>query len=298
MRWAGALALLLLAAACGPVPQPFRHDYTEEDNGLVRLRSGQGVAVAPAEGAVDDATGLALARIMAERLQKAEIPAVVALPPVAATPAESPPPPALGFALRASVMVAPGPRGTKVTVAWFLADAEGAPVAEAIASAAVPAWPADAPADLEALVAGPAQAMTEHLDENPGAEVAPPEPPSVAILPVVGLEPEGNAALAAALKNALIRTGLTVSDGNAPFVVLGTATVGQARREKDWSEERRPLRVVWTVSARDGRELGTLVQENAVPVAMLRQPWTRLVSIIADAAAQSVGNVVLGTAGR
>jgi hypothetical protein len=55
---------------------------------------------------------------------------------------------------------------------------------------------------------------------------------------------------------------------------------------------RQPVRIVWEVSAPDGRPLGRAVQENAVAAGALDGTWGPMASLVAGAAVAGIADVI------
>ena len=120
--------------------------------------------------------------------------------------------------------------------------------------------------------------------------VAPTDLPQPAVLfkLVRGAPGDGDTALTRAIREAIQARGvrLTEDAGEAGFAVAGTVTVGAP------SGARQSVRIVWSVSRIDGRDVGRVTQDNMVPAYSLDGPWGRVAAVIAAAAAADIANTL------
>jgi len=119
-------------------------------------------------------------------------------------------------------------------------------------------------------------------------DVSSPAGPTVFLARVGGAPGDGDAALARATRAALAVGGLDVAARreDARYIVAGSVTVADARAG------RQPVRIVWEVSAPDGRPLGRAVQENAVAAGILDGAWGSMASLVASAAVAGIADVI------
>ncbi len=137
--------------------------------------------------------------------------------------------------------------------------------------------------------------------QGPSAVPAPPAPPDVrtsapparggpaVFLARVGGAPgDGDAALAQATRAAMAVGGLEMAPRreDARYIVAGSVTVAAALGG------RQPVRIVWEVSAPDGRPLGRAVQENSVAAGALDGTWGPMASLVAGAAVAGITDVI------
>lgn len=118
-----------------------------------------------------------------------------------------------------------------------------------------------------------------------------PDPPPVAwskpsflIKAVEGAPGDGNLALMRAMKAALRKRDLTVTEDprQAGFVIQGKVQVGPA------INGRQQAKIVWAVNTAGGEEVGKAVQENAVTAGSLDGSWGRLAEIVSAAAVAGI----------
>lgn len=122
-------------------------------------------------------------------------------------------------------------------------------------------------------------------NKGPGPLVAPPPAvgwgrPAFLIKKVKGAPGDGNEALTKAIKEALRKNDLTVTEDprQAGFVIEGSVEVSAP------VNGRQQARIVWEVKTMDGDEVGKAVQENAVKAGSLDGAWGRVAEIVSSAA--------------
>ncbi|MDA0305800.1 MAG: hypothetical protein O3B76_05870 [Proteobacteria bacterium] len=108
--------------------------------------------------------------------------------------------------------------------------------------------------------------------------------PSFLIKVVQGAPGDGNAALTKAMKVALRKRDITVTEDprQAGYVIKGqvevSAPVGGRQQAK----------IVWAVNTMGGDEVGKAVQENAVKAGSLNGTWGRVADIVSNAAVSGI----------
>ncbi|WP_203074399.1 hypothetical protein [Falsiroseomonas ponticola] len=278
-----ALAPLALAA-CGDLPQPFRGRPGQVARQL-RRPPGYRVAIPPsAQTMLTDADSAAFARAMADALVAQEVPAVAgdALP------------------LDWQLIVGVERDGALVTPRFALTNGDGVALGMLVGRP-VPAreW-ADGNAQLFGRVAAEAaprladllsriEAQARTGDERAAGSGA----PVMRLLPVRGAPGDGNRSLTAKMKDSLAALGFQVQDQaeGADFAVSGEVTMTPVGRGLQRVE------IVWTVSRRDGQDLGRVAQLNEVPAGTLNGLWGDVAFVVAEEAAGGVRDVVFNAGG-
>lgn len=104
--------------------------------------------------------------------------------------------------------------------------------------------------------------------------------PSFLIKTVQGAPGDGNRSLTAAIKKALRKRDLTVTEDprQAGFVISGRVSMGSV------VNGRQQAKIVWSVDTIGGQEVGKAVQENAVKAGSLDGSWGRVADIVTNAA--------------
>lgn len=280
MRLAAVLALAVAGlglAACGDIPQPFRHD----DDGVPRLarpKMTRGVTVRPPD---DSAEARALAESLVRALEDQEVPALVHAGP------------AFGHVIDGHLQG----DGKTVTVRWTLKAPDGAEAATATHAVARSLLEPANPLLLKRAAAKPATALAAPLadpDAMPGQPTkaaAPDTRPTVTVAPLRGLPGDGDRSLTEAIKRALGRGGLLVKDAGADYMVEGKVTVAPGLPGED------TVTVAWIVKKGSGAELGRIAQDGGVPRGRLAQPWGSMARDIAEGGAAGVVEVVLADTG-
>jgi hypothetical protein len=249
------LALFFLLAACQPLPHPFADD--RPDPSLLAPRDSAGVVV-------DAPAGMspALAEQLAAALRGREIPA--------STQSRN----KSSFELRLSPGQAPpGSDG----VDWELRAADGHTLGRGSAAGG------DAPS----IAAAAAPEIARLLQDEPPAMAGSSEP-AVALRPVTGAPGDGGRTLTRAMDYALRQAHVALAErpGAESFVLTGTVALSPA------DGGRQQVKVHWALLRADGREIGRIDQENAVPAGSLDGPWGDVAYAVASAAAPGVAALI------
>lgn len=270
MRHLLAYALALLLVGCQPLPHPFEDDRPGPRAPIMTLRDTDTVLVAPVAGLASEARAK-LARAMAEALQADEILAS----------AESGNRSSLNLLGTASA----GDRGVKVD--WRLIDPSGRSIGNATGSAAVSMESlnrGDAAA-IKALAMASATAVARLLQDDAPAAAPVRNFRQVMVLPVTGAPGDGKQSLTAAMTAALMQAKLTVVPGERSgdaLSVVGTVTLDRPQNG------RQRVAITWALLEPDGKQLGVVTQENAVPQGSLDRRWGEVANAVAEAAAPGI----------
>jgi len=272
------LALLLLAAACQPLPHPFAEDPTLPDPKALRPPDSAGILVLPVAGAPSPMAEQ-LADAMAKALRGADVPA--------STTAQN----RGSYRLVANAEEKPlGAGHSVVTIAWRLEDSAGAYVGQhdETAETASAMWRGgDAPfaANLANAAAPAIAALVEGDAPLPLVTVN----PILAVRGVSGAPGDGGATLSRAIGNALQRANVEVAarpDAKARFVLTGRVEVSPPDAGKQ------KVKVSWILAQPDGQQIGTVNQENAVPAGSLDGAWGDVAFAVAQAAAPGIATLI------
>ncbi len=275
------LALPLLLAACGDLPQPFRNRPGLQAQRLAVPLAVRLAVPPPQEAMLQDAAARKLAESVASALQAEEVPAV-------ATDAPLP--------LDWRVDIQAERQGQTVLPRFRLLDADGRPQA-ASNGEPVPLrdWASPTPELLHQVAAQAAPALTRLLLQVEAAQKATdPDslgagPPRVRLAGVRGAPGDGNTSLAARMREFLGNQGYVVQDAadGAAYGLEAEVNVVPAGRGLDRVE------IQWIVSRRDGEELGRVVQMNEVPSGRLNRLWGDIAYAAAQEAAGGVKTVIV-----
>jgi hypothetical protein len=278
MRRLLPLLLALLAAACQQVPHPFADDRPPPNSPLLSPPDSAGVMVPPVAGASAPA-GHALAEAMAGALRDADIPA--------STDAHN----ERSFHLVGTARETPRIDGrTEIGIAWEMRDAAGKTVGRQTESLVEPtaAWQGGDPALAESAARQVAPALAK-LVEGDAPLPAVGVDPVVAVRGITGAPGDGGHSLLSAMSNALGRANVAVAakpDDKSNFVLTATVVAAPAAAGKQ------QIKVTWILAQPDGREVGRVNQENAVPAGSLDHAWGDIAYAVANAAAPGVMAII------
>lgn len=274
--------LLALLGGCFSLPMPFQPDQSPSPapGSLVRPPPARIVIPPPSAAGLTDGAARRFAASLAASLQALEVPAT-----------------ASGIANpQYALLVNAESEAGQVRLTYSLAGPDGKPLAAAGGPRSVPAgaW-TDARAEtLEAAAKDAAPAIVRMLatvearrrETTTGALAE--RLPSAAVAPIAGAPGDGARSLDRAIRTALGREGLIVTDagGTGEFTVAGRVTTTPLPRAQERVE------VVWVVSRADGLELGRVAQLNEIPRGTLNGLWGDVAVIVADQAAQGVAEVI------
>ena len=278
------LALVLLAAACQPLPHPFADDRPPA--ALLKVPDVAGVSVAPIAGAPGP-LAKKLGEAVATALLKRDIPASDRTASLGS------------YQLYGRIGESHSDdSGMTVTAAWRLDDAKGKTVGErkAEVTAPVPEWGSDSAAPIERL-AGLIADGIRPLIEDEAPSPAPvkssaisnaPRHASVAIGTISGAPGDGTKSLAAAVAAVLTRQDLTVvaAGQKADLTVDCAVSVSPSLPGKQH------VKIVWRVRRADGSQIGDVAQENDVPRGELDGSWGDLAYNVAIAAGEGLMQLI------
>lgn len=271
-------------AACGPLPQPFRGRPGTVARRLARPPSYRLAVAPPTQALLTDAQAESFAQAMAEALAANEVPAVAGTP----------------FPLDWLLVVAAENEAGQVVPRYALRDADGNALGMLVGRP-VPArdWAEGGEPVLRqaATEAAPGLAtLLARIDaqRRTGDErAAGAGPPVLRLLPVRGAPGDGNQSLTARMRERLASLGFQVQEEaqGAQYAVQGQVSMvptGQGLQR---------VEIVWTVSRRDGEDLGRVLQLNEVPAGSLNGLWGDVAYVVAEEASGGVRDVVLNAGG-
>jgi hypothetical protein len=190
------------------------------------------------------------------------------------------------YHLSGTVTAKPAGDRDHVTVEWQLTGADGRVVTTETVSAEVPAaaWQKGDAEIAKSLVArlGPTLARRVEGDVPTQQSVA---KATLGIVPVTGASGDGGQALSAAIAVALNRAGVALQDkpsDKPAYFLEGKVEIGAA------SGGHQSVTIVWALKRADGKEIGRVSQENAVPAGSLDGAWGDTAFDVAAAAAGGI----------
>jgi hypothetical protein len=261
------LPVLLLLAACGEIPQPFRHDGI---NHAVAPRVARGVVVRKLD---DGPRAAALAEAIVRRLVEGEVPASIREVVPGALVIDGQARPASGGVL----------------IDWVLASSSGQTLGGFSQTIAAATWAKASPRTMSLMADELVDKLAPLLHGETAEAVS---AATVRLAPLSGLPGDGDTALAAAMGRQLLRGGLSLSDGNADFVIRGQANLLPGAPGEE------VLAVSWVVVGRGGEELGRATQQGAIPKGRLAGPWGGLANDIAAGGVDGVVEIVRAARGK
>jgi hypothetical protein len=262
--------LLLLAAACQPLPHPFAADGVSEAPPLPPPDSAD-IVVTPVTGAPPR-----VAKALAEALRRTDIPAAVEDAGNRGSDR-----------LTSNALVAPESSGrTAVTLAWTLRAADGRLLGQGRVLADEPeaGWRQGDQAVAEDL-AGKAAPAIARLVERPAPRVAALSEPLLGLRPVTGAPGDGGSTLTRAMSYVLNRAHVALvqkAGDKESFVLTGNVKLSPPEAGKQ------QVKVSWVLRRSNGAEIGRIDQQNAVPAGSLDGAWGDIAFAVARAAAPSV----------
>jgi hypothetical protein len=268
-------SVILLAAACQPLPHPFANDVPKPGSSMLALPDTAAVAVTPIRGG-PTATAAKLAPAVAAALQNQDIAASDRAIGIAS------------YRLDGRLQAMP-PTGDKaaIVVLWELRDAAGKSLGDRAerVEAAIQDWQRGDDKAVERLAEVSAEQIAAMLQGKAPAEAADSGKIRVAIGGVAGASGDGGTALSTAIATLLKKQDLAVfTDPSAAADLRLDATVAVGKPQAG----KQHVKIVWVVRRKDGSEIGNVVQENDVPAGMLDGPWGDIAYTIALAAQDGV----------
>jgi hypothetical protein len=261
-----ALLLVLLAAACGEIPQPFRHEGLDA---RLMPAASRGVVVRPMD---DSAKSAAIAQLIVKKLVEGEIPAALheAVPGA--------------WQVVADRSDAPG----LIVLRWRLLRADLGDLDVLEQRIPAPAWAKATPKMLDRVAREVAEKLAAPLHGELPAEVV--QVIRVRILPLAGLPGDGNTALAVAMQRTLERMGMRLvdKDAEADFRIQGEVGLSPA------ADGQELLVAAWSVINPAGEVVGTANQQGPVPKGRLSGPWGSLAGDIAGGGAAGIAQIMRG----
>ena len=270
-----AAALLLLTAACQPLPHPFADDVPKPGAPILTLRDMPSVSIAPLRGG-PQATAVKLAPALAKALQKREI---------AASDRNAG---LNSYQLSGRIQAMPPADGKAAVVAlWLLRDPTGSLIGErAVRIEAQPGdWQAGNSEAVSRLADAGAEALADLVLGKAPVEATPSDRTRILIGGVEGAPGDGGEALEKAIALLLGRQDVAIVTDpkrRADLVLAADVTVGRPRAGKQH------VKIVWHVRREDGSEIGTVAQQNDVPTGLLDGAWGDVAYAVAQAAQDGI----------
>ncbi|MGA8380907.1 MAG: hypothetical protein WB710_07240 [Stellaceae bacterium] len=272
--------LLLLLAACQPLPHPFADDVPRPGSPMLTLRDNASVTIAPLEGG-PRATAEKLAPAMAKALLKRDIIASDRTASIAS------------YQLDGRIEGMPPAGGKAAVVAlWELRDPSGKLVGERAerVEAGAGDWQQGQDDAVSRLAAASAEQIAAMLLSKAPVEAAADQGRTrLLISGVAGAPGDGGKALVGAIGMLLKEQDVAIVSGTpakADLVLDADVVVGKPDAGKQH------VKIVWHVRRKDGSEIGTVAQENDVPAGLLDGSWGDVAYTVAAAAQSGIMEII------
>lgn len=283
-RWFTCLALVLVMAACGPLPRPFKPDQDSSANPLVGEVAAKGVWIEPIDGVSPP-----MSKMLTESLVKGfEIYGLHAFTGDNVNGR---------FRLkgRAEINDKDPTLPYIVLINWTLYNYQG----EAIENETqgVPGSRHDWEYGSPKIVADVGENGSEILAsliakydelESFGAQPVGPKLAGLWVKPIEKAPGDGNVSLTRAIKAAIKGAGIAVAPERrfAEFVLEGNVSLSP----HDDKLER--VKIIWAVMTPEGREIGRATQQNLVDTGTFKGPWGEVAAMVAGAALEGIQGVL------
>ncbi len=281
-----AVALALALPACGDLPQPFRGNPGGQAGALAAPPAYRLAVPAPDSALLTGAQAMGFAETLSAALLTAEVPASATEP----------------LPLDWRLTIEATMQGNAVVPRYVLTDPDGRQQGATLGNR-IPArdWSAANPEVMRRVAREAAPRIADLLlraeaarKGNDPAALAASGPPRIYVPMVRGAPGDGNQALTARLRDALVTEGMLVQETaqGARFAVTGQVAVVNQPGTRTQRVE-----LLWTISRQDGEDLGRVLQLNEVPVGVLDRFWGDVAFAAANEAAGGVRTVVQNAGG-
>ena len=264
-----AAAVVLLMAGCQPLPHPFADDVPRRGSPILALRDSTSVTIAPIEG-LPRATAQKLGPAMASALQEREIAASDKTASIDS------------YELVGRIEQMTPSQGKAALVAvWELRAPSGQRLGERSerVEAAADDWEAGSDEAVGRLAAASATQLVSLLQDDTPTETELAGRARLLISGVVGAWGDGDEALARAITELLKKSEdlaiLTDPTAKADLTLAADVAIAKPKAGKQ------NVKIVWHVRRQDGAEIGTVGQENDVPVGLLDGAWGNVAYMVA-----------------
>lgn len=178
-----------------------------------------------------------------------------------------------------------------VVIKWQLLDETGGAVGEHVQGVEGTWWQWEYgdPRILRSVGMGAAKPIAQLARlEEPATPPGAPQTANLMVDSVTGAPGDGNDALAHALKEAARSAGIALTDlpDVATHLLYGEVT---ATLPRDGAQI---VKIVWTMTTPDGREVGRATQENKIEAGALDAAWGRVAAVVARAATRGIEEIL------
>lgn len=268
-------AALVLIAACQPTPQPFASNDPATQHPLSAPGTQAGVLVRAVTGAPYPV-----------RLAQAVSDAFTLQDMIATTGAANPASWLLTAHAEATI-IHTSPIHRRLTIEWFLTDARNRSMKQYSQTLTVTAadWQAGTPHLIRTIAEKAVTALTPFFADARAPTIT---PRTLTFHEIIGAPGDGDISLRRAIGFAMKNRGfsLTESIADGGIVISGTVHVMHQGQAGD------DITIIWTALAPDGTQLGTVEQQNRVPMGSLSGIWGVTALQIAQAAAPGLAQLL------
>ena len=274
-----AAAAALLVAGCQPLPHPFADDVPVRGSPILTLRDSASVTIAPIEG-MPRATAEKLGPAMASALQQREIAASDKTASIGS------------YELVGRIQEMPPSGGKAVLVAlWELREPSGQRLGERAErlEASAGDWQQGNDDAVGRLATASAAQLAALLQDDAPTEAEIGGRTRLLIRGVGGAPGDGGESLAKAITEILKKQDLAIitdPQAKADLVLDADVTVAKPKAGKQ------NVKIVWHVRRKDGGEIGTVDQENEVPMGLLDGAWGDVAYMVAVSAQDGIMELV------
>jgi hypothetical protein len=273
------LGVVMLLAACQPLPHPFADDVPAPGSSILTLRDSASVTIAPIDG-TPRATAEKLGPAMARALQKREIAASDKTASIGS------------YELVGRIEEMPPSKDKTALVAvWVLRDPSGHSLGERTERLEASAidWEQGTDDAVARLAAASADRLATLLQDDTPAEAELGGQPRLLVSRVEGAPGDGAESLARAITEILKRQDVAIvtdPEAKADLVLDADVVVAHPKAGKQ------NVKIVWRVRRKDGSEIGTVGQENDVPAGLLDGAWGDVAYMVAVSAQDGIMQLV------
>jgi len=276
---AAAIVGMIMLLACQPLPHPFADDVPPPGSPILTLRDNASVTIAPIDGTPRE-TAEKLGPAMASALQKREIAASDKTASIGS------------YELVGKIEEAPS-SGDQITLiaVWELHDPSGRSLGECTErlEAASGDWEQGKEDVVARLAAASADRLAALLQDDTPAEAEVGGQTRLLIGSVEGAPGDGGQSLPRAIAEILKRQDVAIvtdPEAKADLVLDADVVVANPKAGKQ------NVKIVWRVRRKDGGEIGTVGQENDVPVGLLDGAWGDVAYMVAVSAQDGIMQLV------
>ncbi len=273
-RFAFVLAALMLTACGNGVPLPFQPETkTLATTELIRPKADASLALTSI-GGMPGALGRDLAEQVAVQLRERGVPAFT------------------DFANKSSWWLYGDYRPNPTRIDWTLIDPDGKGATN-LSTPVITLTPRAGAVEIAAMAKSATPDLEKIVRIDPGPEMVP-VAQAVFMQGVTGAPGDGRDALERAMRTELQRLGITIIDQLNRDTLVLSAQVGVT----DAGANEQRVKIDWTLMTSNGKQVGTISQNNAIPKGRLDRTWGDIAWVAAQGAAGGLQELLKAVAGK